>query len=157
MFCDADDALFHKILYNKAHLLHMYLPDRSQIVYTLRNRNHNKIVAIWTNDISWYEFCINIVIDYNLYSIVFTVTWSCVWQLFIKEFYDDDDDEQVAGISNKGDRNELEGMAHDLYDGDIDRMSEDVNRFTQLPMRSRVHEVPSVRYGNVDLGILPCD
>jgi len=32
LFCD---VLFHKILYNKAHLLHMYLPDRYQIVYTL--------------------------------------------------------------------------------------------------------------------------
>ena len=39
---------------------------------------------------------INIVTDYNLYSILFTVMWSCVWQLFIKEFYDDGDDDAVT-------------------------------------------------------------
>ena len=50
-------------------------------------------LAIWTNDICWLEFCINTVIDYNLYSILFTIMWSCVWQLFIKDFYDDDDDD----------------------------------------------------------------
>jgi len=30
LFRDADDAFFRKILYNAAHLLHMYLPNRSQ-------------------------------------------------------------------------------------------------------------------------------
>jgi len=47
----------------------MYLPDRSQIVYTLRN-----------------------VIDYNLYSILFTVCEVAFDNFFIKEFYDDDDE-----------------------------------------------------------------
>ena len=56
LFCDADDALFHKILYNKAYPLHMYLPDRSQIVYTLRNRNHNKILIPKTSDLNERHF-----------------------------------------------------------------------------------------------------
>ena len=61
LFCDADDALFHKILYNKAHLLHMmYLPDRSQIVYTLRNRNHNKILIPKTSDLNERHFLIRV-------------------------------------------------------------------------------------------------
>jgi len=60
LFCDADDALFHKILYNKAHLLHMYLPDRSQIVYTLRNRNYNKIFIPKTSDLNERHFLIRV-------------------------------------------------------------------------------------------------
>ena len=87
LFSDADDALFHKILYNKAHLLHMYLPDWSQIVYTLCNRNHNKILIPKTSDLNERhflirEFCINIVIDYNLYSILFTICEVAFWQFF---------------------------------------------------------------------------
>ena len=60
LFSDADDALFHKILYNKAHLPHMYLPDRSQIVYTLRNRNHNKILIPKTSDLNERHFLIRV-------------------------------------------------------------------------------------------------
>ena len=56
LFSDADDALFHKILYNKAHLLHMYL----QIVYTLRNRNHNKILIPKTSDLNERHFLIRV-------------------------------------------------------------------------------------------------
>jgi len=89
---------FHKILYNEAHLLHMYLPDRSQIVYTLRNRNHNKILIPKTSDLNERHFLIRVLYKhcYWLYSVLHTpfscvsVMWSCVWQLFIKEFYDDD-------------------------------------------------------------------
>jgi len=60
LFCDADNALFHKILYNKANLLHMYLPDRSQIVYTLCNRNHNKILIPKTSDLNERHFLIRV-------------------------------------------------------------------------------------------------
>jgi len=38
MFLEADDALFRKILYNKTNVLYMYLPDRPEIVYSLRTR-----------------------------------------------------------------------------------------------------------------------
>ena len=48
------------ILYNKALLLHMYLPDRSQIVYTLRNRNHNKILIPKTSDLNERHFLIRV-------------------------------------------------------------------------------------------------
>jgi len=51
-------------------------------------------------------FCINIVIDYNLYSqsyifyclysILFTICEVAFDNFFIKEFYDDDDDGQVS-------------------------------------------------------------
>ena len=60
LFCDADDALFHKILYNKAHLLHVYLPDRSQIVYTLHNRSHNKMLMPKTSDLNERHFLIRV-------------------------------------------------------------------------------------------------
>ena len=59
VFDDADDAFFRKILYNKQHVIHTYLPERSDIVYTctLRTRQHNKnliprTIAILTIDIS---------------------------------------------------------------------------------------------------------
>ena len=57
LFDDADDAFFRKILYNKQHVIHTYLPERSDIVYTLRTRQHNKnlipkTIAILTIDIS---------------------------------------------------------------------------------------------------------
>ena len=36
---------------------------------------------------------------------------------------------QFVGPTCNRDRNELEGMARDLYDGDVDRMAEDINHF----------------------------
>ena len=36
---------------------------------------------------------------------------------------------QFIGPTCNGDRNEVEGMARDLYDGDVDRMAEDINHF----------------------------
>jgi len=49
-------GFFRKILYNKEHVLHTYLPERSDIVYTLRTRQYiTKILypklAILTIDI----------------------------------------------------------------------------------------------------------
>ena len=41
MFLEADDALFGKILHDKAHVLHSFLPDRPDIVYSLRARSHS--------------------------------------------------------------------------------------------------------------------
>ena len=37
MFLEADDVLFHRILHNKAHVLHTFLPDRPLISYSLRS------------------------------------------------------------------------------------------------------------------------
>ena len=34
IFLEADDALFRKILYDKAHVLQLFLPDRPDIVYS---------------------------------------------------------------------------------------------------------------------------
>jgi len=39
---EADDVLFRKILYNRTHVLHSYLTNKSEIVYALRTRFHNK-------------------------------------------------------------------------------------------------------------------
>ena len=40
MFLEADDALFRKILYNKAHVLHSFWPVRQDIVYSLHAISH---------------------------------------------------------------------------------------------------------------------
>jgi len=60
LFRDTDDAFFHKILYNEVHLLRIYLADRSQIVYTLCNRNHNKILIPKTSDLNERHFLIRV-------------------------------------------------------------------------------------------------
>jgi len=52
MFSEADDVLFRKILYNKTHVLHSYLPDRPKIVYALRTRSHNKSVICKSSDLN---------------------------------------------------------------------------------------------------------
>jgi len=40
----SDDALFHTILSNRAHVLYTYLSERPEIAYSLRTRNHNKFL-----------------------------------------------------------------------------------------------------------------
>jgi len=52
LFDDADDAFFRKILYNKQHVIHTYLPEQSDIVYTLRTRQHNKNLIQKTSDLN---------------------------------------------------------------------------------------------------------
>jgi len=42
---DADDKLFNLILYNKHHILHSILPDRSDSNYNLRPRCHNLVLT----------------------------------------------------------------------------------------------------------------
>jgi len=42
MFLEANDTLFHKLLYNKTHVLHLYLYDIPETVYSLRTRSRNK-------------------------------------------------------------------------------------------------------------------
>jgi len=42
LLSEADDALFRRILYNETHVLHTYLSERPQIVYSLRTKAHNK-------------------------------------------------------------------------------------------------------------------
>jgi len=60
LFDDADDAFFRKILYNKQHVIHTYLPERSDIVYTLRNRQHNKNLIPKTSDLNDRHFLIRL-------------------------------------------------------------------------------------------------
>ena len=38
---EADETLFENILYNKQHVLHQLLPDRTQSTYNLRSRKHD--------------------------------------------------------------------------------------------------------------------
>ena len=66
MFLEADDALFRKILCDKAHVLHSFLPDRPDIVYSLRARSHNKILVCRTSDLNERNFLV-LVIYKNCY------------------------------------------------------------------------------------------
>jgi len=58
LFQDADDALFRKILYNKTHILHTYLPEQLELVCSLRSRNHSKSLIDTTNDLNDRYFLI---------------------------------------------------------------------------------------------------
>ena len=49
-------APFGKILYNKQHVIYTYLPERSDIVYTLRSRQHNKNPIPKTSDLNDRHF-----------------------------------------------------------------------------------------------------
>jgi len=68
LFSEADDALFRRILYNKTHVLHTYLPERPHILYSLRTRAHNKSLICKTSDLNERNLsgaCIKIVINYS--------------------------------------------------------------------------------------------
>jgi len=56
MFSEADDELFRRVLYNKAHVLHSFLRDRPQIVYSLRARSHNKSLICKNSDLNERNF-----------------------------------------------------------------------------------------------------
>ena len=58
MFLEADNALFRKILYDKAHVLHSFFPDRPDIVYSLRARSHNKTLMCKTSDLNERNFLV---------------------------------------------------------------------------------------------------
>jgi len=58
MFSEADDVFFRKILYNKIHVLHSYLPDRPEIVYALRTRFHNKSLICKSSDLNDRNFLV---------------------------------------------------------------------------------------------------
>jgi len=61
VFSEADDVLFRKILYNKTHVLHSYLPDRHKIVYALRTRSHNKSLICKSSDLNDRNFLVRAV------------------------------------------------------------------------------------------------
>jgi len=58
MFSEAEDVFFRKILYNKTHVLHSYLPDRHKIVYALRTRPHNKSLICKSSDLNDRSFLV---------------------------------------------------------------------------------------------------
>ena len=58
MFFEADDVMFHRILYNKAHVLHTFLPDRPLISYSLHTRTHNKSLICKTSDLNERNFIV---------------------------------------------------------------------------------------------------
>jgi len=58
MFLEADDTLFRKLLYNKTHVYHSYLPDRTEIVYLLPTRSHDKSLICGTSDLNDHNFLV---------------------------------------------------------------------------------------------------
>jgi len=63
LFRDADDTFFFIKYCTTKHIYFTctYLPDRSQIIEITTKFSYQKL-AIWSNDISWSEFCINILL-----------------------------------------------------------------------------------------------
>jgi len=96
---------FRKILYNKQHVIHTYLPERSHIVYTMRTRQHNKNLITKTSDLTDRHFLIrlrlllgyssiaqssSIIIPHSIFHCVISMHTvlcpSCVCQLLLKNF-----------------------------------------------------------------------
>jgi len=61
MFSEADDGLFRRVLYNKAHVLRSFLTDTPQIVYSLRARSHNKSLICKTSDLNERIFLVRVI------------------------------------------------------------------------------------------------
>ena len=62
--CNAEDALFERIMTNSAHVLQQYLPDRPDTNYSFRERSHNKTLRLLTyrSETLLLQCCISIVI-----------------------------------------------------------------------------------------------
>jgi len=58
LFSEADDALFRRILYSGTRVLHMYLPERPQIVYSFRTKAHNKSLNLKISDLNQRNFIV---------------------------------------------------------------------------------------------------
>jgi len=58
MFQEADDALFRTILSNTSHVIHTFLSERPETIYSLRTRSHNRLLMPKTSDLSDRHFII---------------------------------------------------------------------------------------------------
>ena len=86
MFLEADDALFRKILYDKAHVLHSFVPDRPDIVYSLRASSHNKTLMCKTSDPDECNFLVR-VIDKDCYLFLSTAPIFPVYLVLLFTLY----------------------------------------------------------------------
>jgi len=59
-----------KTLYNNQHVIHTYLPERSDIVYMLHTRRHNKNLIPKTNDLNDRHFLIRLLYK-DCYQVIF--------------------------------------------------------------------------------------
>ena len=53
--------MFREILYDKAHVLHSFLPDRPDIVYSLRARFHSKSLICKMNDLNERNILVGVI------------------------------------------------------------------------------------------------
>ena len=58
MFQEADDVLFRSILSNTSHVLHTFLSERPETIYSLRTRSHNNLLIPKTSDLGDRHFII---------------------------------------------------------------------------------------------------
>ena len=104
-------TLFHKLLYNKTHVLRTYKPERPEIVYSLRSRKHSKSLIDKASNLNYRHFLIRTLYkdyywpNFNFIHMLCFFAWainfitvlfilchtSCMWQLLSKNFYDNDD------------------------------------------------------------------
>jgi len=73
MVNDAEDKLFHKILYDASHVLSMFLPERcNELTYSLRTRRHDRTLSRVTRLILTIIFIIGsfLKIVISIYSLI---------------------------------------------------------------------------------------
>ena len=58
LFQEGDDVLFRTILSNTLHVLHKFLCERPETTYSLRTRNHHKLLIPQTSDLGDRHFII---------------------------------------------------------------------------------------------------
>jgi len=71
-FLEADDVLFHRILYNKAHVLHTFLPDRPLVSYSFRSRTHNKNLS-FAKPVTWMNVTLSLGLCLKTYGLSLTL------------------------------------------------------------------------------------
>jgi len=71
-----DEQLFDRINHSRQHILQQYLPDRPDLNYSLRNRNHNKTLICKTSELNDRDFIIR-----NLYKYCLLIVTAFLWHL----------------------------------------------------------------------------
>ena len=64
LFDDLDNMFFSRILLHSEHLLHQFLPERSEVGYNLRTRPHNKLLLTKSSYLNSQDYLIRMLYKY---------------------------------------------------------------------------------------------
>jgi len=64
LYSDIDDTFFSRIMFNSKHILQQFLHDRTT-TYSLRSRNHSKVLVNKTSYLNDWDFLIRLLYKYS--------------------------------------------------------------------------------------------